>query len=350
MEISLTVLQVLWYAILGVAVFAYCLGDGFDLGVSALYFLAEKEEEHRILLNSIGPVWDGNEVWLIIVFGGLFAGFPAAYGAILSIFYMPIWTMVTLYVLRGCSLEFRSKVESKYWKNFWDLVFCCSGVAIAFFLGSLAGSAIQGVPLAPNVDYAARSWILFLRPYSVLCGVLAIAVFTFHGLCFVLMKTTGALRQRLLHKFPLILSGFLVCYVLFGIASALSLPLERTSFQVGEYRGIPTYPVVTLLFALTLGACFAAKTAIRKNKFGIAFLYSSGMLLSMVLSAVTIAFPNLLLSTVDPQYSYTIYQSASAKTLRSLLMIVAVGLPFITCYFICIYRVFRGQTSFPSVY
>ena len=118
MEISLTMmLPVIWYAILCIAVFAYALGEGFDLGLSTIYFLSKEEKERRWLLNSIGPVWDGNEVWLVIMFAGLFAGFPTAYGTLLSIFYMPIWTMVMLYIFRGCSLEFRSKAESRRWRG-----------------------------------------------------------------------------------------------------------------------------------------------------------------------------------------------------------------------------------------
>ncbi|ETR79986.1 Cytochrome d ubiquinol oxidase subunit II [Chlamydia pneumoniae B21] len=135
MELSLTsLLPLAWYVILGVAVFAYSFGDGFDLGLGAVYLKAKEDKERRILLNSIGPVWDGNEVWLVIIVGGLFAGFPACYATLLSIFYMPIWTLVLLYIFRGCSLEFRSKSESVSWKTFWDIIFICSGDCHQLFL------------------------------------------------------------------------------------------------------------------------------------------------------------------------------------------------------------------------
>ncbi|AAD18256.1 cytochrome oxidase chain II [Chlamydia pneumoniae TW-183] len=344
MELSLTsLLPLAWYVILGVAVFAYSFGDGFDLGLGAVYLKAKEDKERRILLNSIGPVWDGNEVWLVIIVGGLFAGFPACYATLLSIFYMPIWTLVLLYIFRGCSLEFRSKSESVSWKIFWDIIFICSGTAISFFLGTIVGNLILGLPLSPDTSYASLSWILFFRPYAALCGAVVASAFAIHGSCFALMKTSDSLNARIAQQFPYILSSFLVFYVLFLGASLISIPKRFDAF--------PTYPLLILLIALTSCCCVAAKTSVSKKRYGYAFIYSTLNLLSLILSAATLTFPNILLSTVDPQYSYTIYNSAvETKTLKSLLIIVLIGLPFIITYTCYIYRVFRGKTNFPSIY
>ncbi|WP_117274434.1 cytochrome d ubiquinol oxidase subunit II [Chlamydia poikilotherma] len=353
MDFSLaSMLPIAWYVILVVAVFVYSLGDGFDLGLSTIYFISRADDERRTLLNSIGPVWDGNEVWLIIIFGGLFAGFPPAYGALLSIFYMPIWTLVLLYIFRGCSLEFRGKAESKKWKAFWDIVFCISGIAISFFLGVLVGNMILGLPISPTTPYSSLSWVLFFRPYTLLCGALVVSAFAIHGATFILMKTTGELQQRIIKRFSYVLSAFLVIYLLLIGATLAMIPQTKGfSFQVGSFAGVPTYPVLILLLAMTLGSCLATKTCVSRKRYGCAFLYSSLNLLLLILSTVTLIFPNILFSTVDPEHSYTIYNTAaSAKTLQSLLVIVLVGLPLIIAYGVYIYRVFRGKTDFPSVY
>ncbi|BAE81114.1 cytochrome D oxidase subunit II [Chlamydia felis Fe/C-56] len=353
MEFSLaSMLPIAWYAILVVAVFAYSLGDGFDLGLSTIYFISRADEERRVLLNSIGPVWDGNEVWLIIIFGGLFAGFPSAYGALLSIFYMPIWTLVLLYIFRGCSLEFRSKAESTKWKAFWDVVFCVSGIAISFFLGAIVGNMILGLPMSPTTQYSSLSWLLFFRPYAFLCGALVVSAFSIHGATFTLMKTSGELHHRIVKRFSYVLSAFLVIYLLLIGTTLVMIPQTKGySFPIGSFIGVPTYPVLILLLAMTLACSLATKTCISKQRYGCAFLYSSCNLLLLILSSVALVFPNLLFSTVSSEYSYTIYNAAaSMKTLQSLLVIVLVGLPFIIAYGVYIYRVFKGKTDFPSVY
>lgn len=353
MEFSLaSILPIAWYAILMVAVFAYSLGDGFDLGMSTIYFISRDDKERRSLLNSIGPVWDGNEVWLIIIFGGLFAGFPSAYGMLLSMFYMPIWTLVLLYIFRGCALEFRSKTESKKWKGFWDFLFCVSGLLISFFLGILVGNLLLGLPLSPTTPYASVSWILFFRPYALLCGLLVTCVFAIHAITFALMKISGNLQQRLIKRFPYFLSAFLVVYLLLISASLLMIPQTKgNAFSVGNFPGIPAYPLLILFMSMILCGCLAVKTCIVKQRYRRAFCYSSYNLLLLILSTVIVLFPNLLFSTVSSEYSYTIYNAAaSTKTLQTLLLIVLIGLPLIIGYTIYVYRVFRGKTDFPSVY
>lgn len=347
-----SIFPIAWYAVLTVAVFAYSLGDGFDLGLSTLYFISKEDKERRALLNSIGPVWDGNEVWLIIIFGGLFAGFPSAYGALLSIFYMPIWVLVFMYVLRGCSLEFRSKSTSARWKKLWDVIFCLSGFTISFFLGVLVGNMVLGIPISPTTPYASLSWVLFFRPYALLCGLLVSCAFSIHALTFILMKISEGLQQRFLHRLPCVFSVFFVTYLFLVSATLAVIPqIKGYSFQVGSFAGIPTYPLLALLMMMTLGSCFALRTCILRQRYGLAFLYSSCNLLFLILSAVTLLFPALLISTANPEYSYTIYNAAAdTRTLKTLLIIVVIGLPLVVSYGVYVYRVFRGKTDFPSIY
>ncbi|ANH78888.1 cytochrome d ubiquinol oxidase subunit II [Candidatus Chlamydia sanziniae] len=344
MELSLTaILPIVWYVILGAAVFAYALGDGFDLGLGIIYPMAKDNTERRILLNSIGPVWDGNEVWLIIIVGGLFAGFPRAYANLLSIFYMPIWTLVLMYICRGCALEFRSKSESSSWQTVWDVVFVVSGMAIGLFLGTLVGNIILGLPLSPETPYSSLSWLLFFRPYAVLCGSLVVSAFAIHGACFALMKTSGPLQKRIANRFSHVLSVFLVFYLFILFVSVTTIHKRFDAF--------PTNPLLILSIVLIFSCCVAARTSVSRKRYGYAFIYSALNLLMLILSAVILTFPNLLLSTINPEYSYTIYNSVvEVKTLKSLLLIVLIGLPLASAYSIYVYRVFRGKTDFPSIY
>ncbi|EPP35076.1 cytochrome d ubiquinol oxidase, subunit II [Chlamydia ibidis] len=351
MDVSL-VWSVIWYAILGVSVFAYSLGDGFDLGLSSIYYIAKSDKDRRLFLNSIGPIWDGNEVWLIIIFGGLFAGFPSAYGALLSIFYMPIWCLVFLYICRGCALEFRSKVESKKWRNFWDAAFAISGMAIGFFLGSLVGNMILGLPLSPETPYASLSWELFSRPYAALCGALVISAFSLHGSTFMMLKISGDLHARLAKCFSKVLAAFCIIYLSLVVATVTMIPqVYGSCFALGNFSGLPAYPVLFALMILTLGDCLLIKLAVKKQRFLLAFLCSSCSLLLLIVSSIVLVFPNILLSTIDQQYSYTLTNAAASnKTLQTLFVIVILGLPLIIGYSIYVYRVFRGKTDFPSIY
>ncbi|AAF39150.1 cytochrome d ubiquinol oxidase subunit II [Chlamydia muridarum str. Nigg] len=351
MELA-TILPVIWYAILCIAVFAYALGDGFDLGLSTIYFLSKEEKERRLLLNSIGPVWDGNEVWFVIIFAGLFAGFPSAYGTLLSIFYMPIWTMVMLYVFRGCSLEFRSKAESRRWKFFWDILFSASGTFISFFLGTLSGNLLLGLPIAPETSYSSLSWGLFFRPYSVLCGLFVVAAFALHGISFALTKTAEGFQLRLKNRFYYVLSAYLVLYLGLLIATMLGRPHAiGVCCRLGIGTGIPAYPLLILLAVATFSCCYAEKKAMDVSKYGKAFAFSCINLLFPILAYNVLLFPNLLVSSVDGRYTITIFNAAvDPKALQHLITIVLIGLPFVIAYAVYVYRVFRGKTDFPSIY
>ncbi|WP_213318231.1 cytochrome d ubiquinol oxidase subunit II [Chlamydiifrater volucris] len=336
------ILPVLWYVILGVAVFAYSLGEGFDLGISSIYFLSKTEEDRRRLLNSIGPVWDGNEVWLIIVVAGMFAGFPSAYALLLSIFYMPIWSFVTMLILRGVSLEFRSKSESKRWKLFWDVSFSISGTLIAFFLGALLGNLLMGLPIALDISYAQVSWALFFRPYAVLCGLLVVFAYSVHGACFSLIKVDGDLENRIAQRFSRLVSVFL---------ALLLTAVVVTTLKLRDILSGSGYPVMIGCALISCLSVISSVKKVKQTRYCKAFLFSTVNLISLVISSGVMLFPNLLRSTVSSDFSLNIYNSAvEAKTLKVLLLIVLLGLPFVIAYAVYVYRVFRGKTDFKSIY
>ena len=189
-------LEHLWYFVVGICIVAYTVLDGFDLGVGILNMFVKKDEERRVFLNAIGPVWDGNEVWLIILGGGLFAGFPDVYAALCSGFYNLCMLLLMFLIFRAVAIEFRSKRPSKTWRSTWDYVFALSSLGIAFGVGLVLGNLIEGVPLESNREFSASLSLTF-RPYSILVGITSVVLFAMHGTIFLTMKTEGQLHEKL---------------------------------------------------------------------------------------------------------------------------------------------------------
>src|SRR5579872_3810659 len=183
-----------FYLVLGVSVLMYVMLDGFDLGVGALHLFAKTDEQRRIFLNSIGPVWDGNEVWIIIVIGGLFAGFPDAYACVFSGFYTLCMVLIAGLMFRAVAIEFRSKSGSKTWRKIWDVAFSLSSHVVAFALGLVLGNVILGIPLDATQNFVG-SFSDFFRPYAILIGLFAISLFAMHGAIYLHMKTEGESHQ-----------------------------------------------------------------------------------------------------------------------------------------------------------
>jgi cytochrome d ubiquinol oxidase subunit II len=191
-------LHLLWFALLGVLLAGYGILDGFDLGVGILHLCVRKDAERRVLMNSIGPLWDGNEVWLVVFGGALFAAFPAAYAAAFSGFYTPFMLILCALIFRGVSMEFRSKHPGRAWRAFWDVAFCAASTAATFLFGLLVGNSLLGLPLDARGDFARPFGVAdLLRPYPVLVGLFAVATFAMHGSIYLYLKTEGELQQRI---------------------------------------------------------------------------------------------------------------------------------------------------------
>ncbi len=195
-------LDVLFYCVIILAMICYAMLDGFDLGVGILYLFTKNDEERRVFLNAIGPVWDGNEVWLVIVVGALFAGFPDVYAVILSTFYIPTMLFLVGLITRAVSIEFRSKRESKFWRHTWDILFASGSVGIAFGVGVALGNIIQGIPLDENHLFVGTVKD-FISPYAILIGTTTMALFAMHGSIYLVMKTEGELHNRIKRWVPL---------------------------------------------------------------------------------------------------------------------------------------------------
>src|SRR6516225_3068121 len=175
-------LHILWFTLLGVLLAGYGILDGFDLGVGILHLCVRKDDERRVLMNSIGPLWDGNEVWLVVFGGALFAAFPRAYAAAFSGFYTPFMLVLFALIFRGVSMEFRSKHEGRAWRACWDVAFCAASTLASFLFGVLVANCIKGLPLGRNGDFEhAFTLADLLTPYAVLVGLFAVATFAMHG-------------------------------------------------------------------------------------------------------------------------------------------------------------------------
>ncbi|MBS0604394.1 MAG: cytochrome d ubiquinol oxidase subunit II [Verrucomicrobia bacterium] len=331
-------LSFIWYLVIGVAVIFYVALDGFDLGVGIMNFFTKKDDERRIFLNSIGPVWDGNEVWLVIVGGALFAGFPDVYATLFSGFYNLCMILLAGLIFRAVAIEFRSKRKSMKWRSIWDAVFSVSSLLISFGLGVTLGNLIIGIPLNENGDFVG-SFALFFRPFPILIGLFTISLLMMHGSIYLAMKTEGALHKRLRVWAKRCIMIFVGFYVVTTVATWIGAP-----HMFERFRENPWFLVVPLLALLSI---LNVPRMFTRNSDGWAFLSSCGCILLLFCVFGIGTFPYLVRSTINPDTaSLTFFNSsASVLTLKVLLIIVAIGVPLVLAYGTMIYRVFRGKVK-----
>lgn len=330
-------LNVFWFGVLGVLLTGYAILDGFDLGVGILHPLARDDRERRVFMNSIGPLWDGNEVWLVTFGGALFAAFPHAYATVFSGFYLPFMCLLFALIFRAVSMEFRSKHESPRWRSFWDRAFFAASTTATFLFGVAVGNSIKGVPIGPDMEYAG-SFFDLLGPYPILVGLFAVALFAMHGSIYLYLKTEGALQDRargwMWHTFGI----FLVLYVLTTISTLVFVP-----DAIRHFRELPWGWAVVVLNVLAIANI---PRAIFLGRPGYAFLSSCGTIAALVFLFGVALFPNLVVSSLNPEWNLNVYNAASsAKTLGIMRIIAIVGMPFVVAYTAVIYWVFRGKVE-----
>ena len=331
-------LETLWYMVIGISTMFYVVLDGFDLGVGALHLLAKNDLQRRVFLNAIGPVWDGNEVWIVIVMGGLFAGFPNVYATIFSGFYTLLMFLIAGLMFRAAAIEFRSKRESKIWRNFWDAVFSFASILVGFVLGLLIGNMVEGIPLDASQDFIG-TFSIFFRPYSVLIGITAMSLFAMHGAIFLTMKTEGQTHATVRKWITPAVLVFIFFFILSTIAT-----WTHASHMVLRFKEMPYLVIFPILAFCAIANVFYQ---VRQKNDGWAFI-SSCLCLSLLLILYGFGtYPVIVPSTIEPlTHSLTIYNSASSpKTLINLLIVVAIGVPLVLAYGFWVYRVFRGKVK-----
>ncbi|HSX12886.1 MAG TPA: cytochrome d ubiquinol oxidase subunit II [Chlamydiales bacterium] len=329
-------LETLWYAVIAISVLMYTVLDGFDLGVGAWHLLARNDHQRRVFLNAIGPVWDGNEVWLVIIMGGLFAGFPNVYATIFSGFYTLLMFLIAGLIIRAVAIEFRSKRESTGWRSTWDVLFSISSILVAFVLGLLIANMIRGIPLDAEQNYVG-DFAYFLHPYSILVGLTTVSLFAMHGATFLNMKTEGESNAVIKKWINPAIGFFLFWYIVTSVATLYYMPHMLTHFHKHLYLII--FPILSFLAILNV------PYQVHKNNEGMAFLSSAVSIALLLILYGLGTYPTIVPSTIDPDInSLTIYNTASShKTLIILLTIVVIGVPLVLAYGFFIYHIFRGK-------
>lgn len=333
-----SIFQIIWFWLIALLIGGYFVLDGFDLGVGALYpFIAKDDKEKAILRRSIGPVWDGNEVWLITAGGALFAAFPLAYATSFSGFYLAIMLVLFCIVIRAVALEFRSR--DKQWKKLWDILFFLGSGLPALLLGVAAGNVLQGVPLAVNGDVIVKIPVIdLLSPFTLLTGVLGLSLFLAQGATWAALKAPqqSALQARaskLATPFQLVA---LVVFVATGVVFFFVVAPEMNA----------ALGIVRILLAALFAGCLVFSILRRKNDL-LAFLAQSGSVLFLAFLWAASQFPNLINAAPgSPGTAISIVNGASGElTLIWMLGITLVGVPLVLFYHFLIYRAFRGRVK-----
>jgi cytochrome d ubiquinol oxidase subunit II len=337
--------ETIWFIFVALMITMYVLLDGFDLGAGAIHlFAARDERERRTILRAIGPVWDGNEVWLIAAGGTLFFAFPVLYASSFSGFYLPLIIVLWLLMIRGLSIELRGHIKDPLWASFWDAMFFIGSALLAIFFGAALGNVVRGVPLDEDGNFFQPLWTNFspfnqtpgiLDWYTVLIGLLALTTLVVHGANFIAVKTENELNARSRRISRIFALATVVLTVLATLATLWVSPWLLGSFNERPYGYILPLVAIAGLVGMVLFNLRANDTA--------AFLSSSAYILGMLTSTVFGVYP-MVLPAVNPENSLTI-QNAAASDYGQAVGLVwwSIGMVFAAIYFIVIYRLFRGK-------
>jgi cytochrome d ubiquinol oxidase subunit II len=333
----MTSLQVIWFFLLGVLFVGYAVLDGFDLGVGFWHLRARGDDERRTMLNSVGPVWDGNEVWLLSAGGVLFGAFPPVYASVFSGFYLALMLVLLVLMARAISFEFRSQSESSRWRNTWDVVFSGSSVVATLLFGIALGNILRGIPLDSSGNFTGSFWTL-LNPYALMIGILGLAMIAFQGALYTVIKGSGDLESRARDWAQ---SAGYTYLALFLVASVVTIATQPHLLE--------NYLEVVVLWAvpvLVLAFIFGAIVFHRRGEAGRAFLSSSLSIAAIWGLVGSGLFPRLVPALDAPELSLTLANSSSGDlTLKSMFVIALIGMPLVIGYTIWVYWAFKGKVD-----
>lgn len=329
--------SVWWFLVFGAVISGYAILDGFDLGAGALHLFLKKEQSRRIALNAIGPVWDGNEVWLVIGGGALFAGFPTAYAAIFSAFYIPFFIFLIGLIWRSVAIEFRSKEPGPMWRLTWDIVYCFACVVMSLSLGLMLGNIALGIELNEQKEFSGN-WLSFFNPFSIMVAFTTLALFMMHGAIYLAMKT----ENRLYTKLTILAKNFTVFFITsFVITTVYTLLyVHHLSDKIRSSAVFFIFPLIMMLAIANI------PRMLNKGKYRYAFISSSVTIASLLIMVAVEVFPYLLFATNDPANSITIHNaSSSPKTMKILLIIALIGTPLVATYTAFVFWTFKGKVK-----
>ncbi len=328
-------LQETWFMLIAVLLTGYAVLDGFDLGVGVWHLFSKGDLERRTLMKSIGPVWDGNEVWLLTGGGAIFAAFPSVYATVFSGFYLALMLVIFGLIFRAVALEFRSHDESIGWRAFWDRAFSIGSMVPALLFGVALGNLMRGLPLDESMNFTGTFFTL-LNPYSLLVGLMGFCFLAAHGAFYLVVKTEGELAAKarkwggLAWRLALGLFIAVLAYTSLGQAHLL------TNFK--EHGILLIAPVLALMFVLLTGFSNKPGKEIR------VFAFSCLSIVFIMVSIAVSIFPNLVRALNDPALSLTVSNSSSSQlTLKTMLILALIGMPFVIGYTIWVYRMFAGK-------
>jgi cytochrome d ubiquinol oxidase subunit II len=340
-------METLWFTLVATMIALYVVLDGFDLGAGVIHlFVARNEAERRTVLASIGPVWDGNEVWLIAGGGTLYFAFPALYSSSFSGFYLPLMMVLWLLILRGIAIEFRNHLQSLVWQPLWDTVFAAASGLLAIFFGAALGNVVRGVPLDRSGEFFLPLWTNFaagkesgiLDWYTLLVAVAALLALTVHGALWVALKTEGEVHYRARAAALRVWWGVAASVVVITLASFHIQPHLKASFTERPWGY--AFPLLALVGLIGMRLLDGRRQGLE------AFLCSCLFLLAMLVSVAFGLYPYVLPSNGDPAFSLTIANSAAAPYgLRVGLYWFIPGILLTTGYFVYTYRSFRGKVT-----
>ncbi len=330
-------LETIWFILWGVLWAVYFMLDGFDLGAGIISpFIAGTDAEKRMVNNSMGPFWDGNEVWLITAGGVTFAAFPTTYAVMFSALYTPLLLLLFALIFRAVALEFRSKEDFAGWRKFWDVCLFLGSFLPALLLGVAFANIFKGIPIDGEGIFHGNLLTL-LNPYGLLGGVLFVLLFVVHGSLWLAIKTEEPLAARAGHMAATLWVAELVVAVVFLVA---------TWFATNLYNNYFTYPILWIIPLVTVAALLGARLFIARGAWWTAWFCSSLTIVGATLFGVTGLYPNLFPSSLNPAYSLTIYNSASSPlTLKIMLGVALTFVPIVIAYQTWSHFLFRDKLT-----
>jgi len=333
-----TTLNGIWFLLAGIFLVGYSLTDGFDLGSGILHIFTKDEDIRRIYMNAIGPVWDGNEVWLIAGGGMLFAAFPVVYAVSFSAFYLAILIVLWALILRAVSFEYRNKKESKTWKTVWDISYWIGNVLPAFLFGCAVGNAVMGIPIDEKGIYHGTFFDLLNLP-SLAMGFVSLFMYLMHGSAYLMIKTEGK-------AFEFAKKGAIVGFLGF-IASLVVADFFIIAIKPKLFANFFDYPLLWIAPILKiLGLVLYFKYLVLDKKYNKVIYGSTITILGTVLTIALASYPVFIRSSLDEKYNLTIFNSASSNlTLTVMLISTVIFLPIVIWYTAYVYKVFKGKVS-----
>ncbi len=329
-------LNTIWFVLVGLLLTGYAILDGFDLGTGPLLLCLRRDEDRRILLNAIGPIWNGNEVWLVTGGGALFAAFPNVYATVFSGFYDAFMLLLFALIFRATAIEFRSQKPGASWRRGWDVAFGVSSLVSALLIGVATGNVIWGIPMDARHDFIGN-FLTLLNPYSLLVGVTTVALMVMHANLYLVLKTGGELQERLKRWTRRTVPAYLVCFIVLNGVTLLTCPHLHA---VMKSRSM----LLGLLIGVALLVTFNIPRQVRLGNEGRAFLSSCLSIATLMMLLGATLFPYLVIARPDVANSLDIHNGAStAKSLGFMFVVALIGVPIVLAYTASIYYVFRGK-------